>query len=105
MNITKHRLTDTEIKLVFTSGERGKIGVGDSEAQTTMYKVSKLQGYIVQYREIQPIFYNNFKWNIIYKNIESLCCIPETNIVNQLYFNEKMINKYQGCNVQHDKYN
>ena len=22
---------------------------------------------------IQPIFYNNFKWSIIHKNIESLC--------------------------------
>ena len=28
--------------------------------------------------------YNNCKWSIIYKNIESLCPIPETNmIVNQ----------------------
>ena len=31
---------------------------------------------------------NNFKWSIICKNIQSLCCIPETNtIVNQPYFN------------------
>ena len=28
---------------------------------------------------IQPIFYN-FKWSIIYKNFESLCCTSETNI-------------------------
>ena len=28
--------------------------------------------------------YNNFKWNITYKNLESLDYIPETNIVNKL---------------------
>ena len=35
--------------------------------------------------------YNNkFKWNISYKNIESLCCIPETpNIVNQLHLKKR----------------
>ena len=26
-----------------------------------------------------PIFYNDFKWYVIYKNIKSLCCTPETN--------------------------
>ena len=26
---------------------------------------------------IQAIFYNNFKWSVIYKNIESLHYIPE----------------------------
>ena len=35
-----------------TSGEReegkGKIGVGNWEMQITMYKIDKLQGYIVQ---------------------------------------------------------
>ena len=38
---------------------------------------------------IQPIFYKNYKWNIyiyiyiykIYKDSESLCGIPETNII------------------------
>jgi len=29
---------------------------------------------------IQPIFYNNFKWNITFKNCKPLCCIPETYI-------------------------
>ena len=29
----------------------------------------------------------NFKWSVIYKNIELLCCTSETNIVNQLNFN------------------
>lgn len=43
---------------------------------------------IVQHWEIQPLFSNHFKWNIIHKNIEQ-CCTPETNTVNQLYFNEK----------------
>ena len=38
-----------------TSGERevgrGKIGAGDLEVQTTMYKISKVQRFIVQHRE------------------------------------------------------
>ena len=45
MNIThkKGRLTDTENKLVVTSGEgegRGNRGVGDKEAQTITWKIS-----------------------------------------------------------------
>ena len=31
-------------------------------------------------QRILPIFYNNFIWSIIYKNIKSLCCTPEINI-------------------------
>ena len=37
---------------------------------------------------ILPIFYYNFVWSIIYKNIKSLCCTAETNI-SQIYFNLK----------------
>ena len=40
----------------------------------------KQQEYILQHREIEPLLCNNFKWSIIYKNIESLCCTRETNI-------------------------
>ena len=35
------------------------------------------------------IFYNNFKWSIIYKNIKSLCCPPETNIILYINYNLK----------------
>ena len=52
-----------------------------------MYKINKY----ATAQGIQLIFYNNFKWNIIYRNIKSLCCIPETHIVYQLYFNKKGI--------------
>ena len=31
-------------------------------------------------RGMQPVFYRNFKWNITYKNFESLCCTPETKV-------------------------
>lgn len=37
-----------------------------------MYKINKQQGYIIQHKEIQQLFYNNFKWSTIYKYIESL---------------------------------
>ena len=64
-------------------GEWGREGLGvwDYQTQTTIYRMDKQQGYIVQHREIQPLFCNNFKWSLIYKNIESLCCTPETNII------------------------
>jgi len=52
-----------------------------------MNKVNKLQEYTVQHREYRPIFYNNYERSITYENFESVCCTPETNIVNQLYFN------------------
>ena len=39
---------------------------------------------------IQPIFYNNYKWRITFKNCESLYCTSVTyNIGHQLYFTEK----------------
>lgn len=50
--------------------ERGKrenkIGVEDKEEQTTMYKLNKLQGYIIQHRKYR-IFYNNYKRSITFK--------------------------------------
>ena len=56
-----------------------------------MYEINKQQGYMVQHRELQLLFCNNVKWSILHKNIECLCCIPESNIifVNQLYFSKK----------------
>ena len=56
-------------------------------SDTDCYLQNEQQRYIVQPREIKSLFCNNFKWSVIYKNIESLCCIPETNIV-YLYFNK-----------------
>ena len=44
---------------------------------------------ILPAKEIQPSFCNKFKWNTIHKNIKSLCRIPEMNIRNQLYINDK----------------
>ena len=64
----RNRLTDTESKLVVTSGERRE-GAG------------KRQGYIVQHREILSLFYNNFQWSISYKTVETLWYTPETNVI------------------------
>ena len=47
--------------------------------ETTTHKIDKQQRYIVQHREIQPSSCNNFNWSIIYKNMESLCYLSETN--------------------------
>ena len=38
------------------AGGRDKIAVEDEEAQTTLYKINRLQGYIVQYREYSQYF-------------------------------------------------
>ena len=54
----------------------GQVGVGES-----LCKVDKQQEYIVQHKEIQPLFHNNFKWSIICKNTESLWDIPSANII------------------------
>ena len=52
--------SDTENKLVVTSGEtgwrRGKTGEGDLEIQTTKYKINKIQGCYVQHREYNQYF-------------------------------------------------
>ena len=49
-----------------------------------MYKINKT-------KDILPLFDNNFKWNIIYTNIESVHCTSETNIVNKPHFNTKKV--------------
>ena len=54
-----------------------------------MYKINKLQRYIVQHREHSQYFIVTIN-GVQTKNCESLCCTPETyNIVNQLYLNFK----------------
>ena len=64
----------------------GQDGVWDEELHTTMNKTDKQYRFIVQQRAIEPLFHNNFKLNILYKNRESknkandrihkLVCIP-----------------------------
>ena len=53
-----------------------------------MYKINKPQRYLVQHRIYSQYFMIILKGKNI-KNFESLCCTSETNIVHQLYFNEK----------------
>ena len=42
-------------------------------------------------QEIQPIFYNNYKWSIIFKSCESLYCTPVTYII--LHINYTSVKK------------
>ena len=93
MNRTKQKQTHKENRLVVTSAEKGREERQDRgiELRSTdsMYKINKLQGNIVQHRGISY----NFKWSIIYKNTESLCCTSEINII--LYINYTSIkNKF-----------
>ena len=39
----------------------------NEEVETTMHKINKQQGSIVQHRERQSLFCNKFKQRIIYK--------------------------------------
>ena len=60
MNITKQKQTDRECKPVVTSGER-EGGEGQNRGRglrgtTTMYKINKLQGHIVQHGECSQYF-------------------------------------------------
>ena len=49
-----------KIKPVVLCGEgaegRGRIGVGSKEPQTTLDKINKLPGYVVQHREYSQYF-------------------------------------------------
>ena len=55
----------------------------------TIYKIKKQQGFITQHREISPLLCSNLnEVCLIYKTTESLCNMPNTNILNQLYFNK-----------------
>ena len=55
-------------------------------------KIDKQQRYIVQHKKLlQLLYYNAFQWRLIYKNTESLCYTPETNII--LEANYTSINK------------
>ena len=85
MNITKQKQTDRYRKE--TSGyqwgegweERQDRGKG-LRGTSTVYKINKIQRCNVQHRNYSQYFIITLKWNIINKNIKSLCCIPETNI-------------------------
>ena len=64
--------------------EQVGIGEGDQEVQTIRYKINVTE---IQYTTQG----NSQYWSRVYKNIKSLCCTPETNII--LYANYKSILK------------
>ena len=67
------------------TGYRGR----GSGIETTTYKIDKKQGYIIQHTELHPLFCNNIKWSVTYKNTKSLCCTPETKITLYVNYNSK----------------
>ena len=46
-----------------------------------MYRIKKLQGYIVKHREYSQYFIITLNGVYSIKNIDLLCCTPETNII------------------------
>ena len=62
-----------------TSGEWESGGgtlYGQGIKRYKLLYVKQAAGVYCITKEIQPIFYNNYKWSITYKNCESLYCIP-----------------------------
>ena len=69
-------------------GGRGNIWVGELEVQTIRYQISYKCFCTIQ--RIQPIFHNNYKWSITFKNWITIIYICNLyNIIQQLYFNLK----------------
>lgn len=69
---------------------------GRPDIQMSMFKINKILQCTAQ--GTQPIIYSNFKRITTHKNIEPLCCTPETNIkiVSQPYSDlEKKFHKSQ----------
>lgn len=67
---------------------------GTNYSKINQYKIDEQQRYIVQHREMQPLFWKNFKGSIVYKNIESLWYTHDTNImqINYTLIKNKLIN-------------
>ena len=68
-----------------------RLRVWDWHIHTAMFKTDNQQGTTIKHRELCSVFCNNLNGERIWKGIdtftcitESLCCIPETNTVNQL---------------------
>ena len=63
------------------------------ELQTSSHKINEEQGYILQQRKLQPLFWNNFKGSTIYKNTELHCYTSDNNITFKIkmYFTKKQM--------------
>ena len=68
---------DKENKLVAARGEKG--GEACDGSRGLRGKTTNLKW--IRYKEIQPLFCGDFKWSVIYKNVELLCSKPETNMM------------------------
>ena len=76
----------------------GLSGVGHnwSDLANTMHKINKQQGYILQHKDIQKLFCNDFKWR---KSCKNKLYSFKLNIVTQLYF------LFKKCNKTHELHN
>ena len=85
MNITKQK--DSQIKGTnqCLPGEKGSGGTRQRwRLRGTNYYVRNKWATKIHctVQGIETVFYNNFKWSIIYKNVGSLCCeSPETDVI------------------------
>ena len=71
----EHRLCNWRVDLV----DLRHVGSSWARVRTRVSCIGRRVLYLWATRE--AVFCNNFKWSIILKNIESLCCTPETNII------------------------
>ena len=78
--------------------ERGEWGGAIQGQESEQYKLLGIKEAARVYYTtggIQPIFYINYKWNITFKNCDSLYCTLVTYNTVQLHFNQyKYIKKF-----------
>ena len=70
--------THTENKLVAARGEKDE---GNERSGLRHTNSGKSQGCTARHKEYSQQYCENFVRCLIYKNIASLCCTPETNII------------------------
>ena len=74
----KQKDTHTENKLVAARGEKDE---GNERSGLRHTNSGKSQGCTARHKEYSQQYCENFVRCLIYKNIASLCCTPETNII------------------------
>ena len=63
------------------TGQVGKTHSWDHTLVKDWKFLSKIRNKCACFQGIQPIFYSNYKWNLTFKNCESLYCTPEAYII------------------------
>ena len=101
---SKYSAIENNEILTFLATQMDLEGIMLSEISQTVCGITYMQNLKYATRiycttwGIQPVFYNNYKWSITFKNCESLYCILVTYII--LYISYTSVKKIAGSSVQ-----